>query len=67
MGNDFHLLSVMGTQNQSKIDKGPEGYMPPDRSYWCEYVTHWVAINRDWDLAMTVEEEEKVQEVLGDC
>jgi len=41
--------------------------VPLNKAYWCEYVTNWVTIKRDWGLFMTVEEEEKVQEVLDDC
>lgn len=63
LGNSFHLLSVMGDENQSKSDKTPEDYMPPNRAYACQYLAQWLKVKLIWSLGLTPPEKDKVMEL----
>lgn len=60
MGNNFHLLSVNGKENTTKSDRTPEGYMPPQRSYQCQYLVQWLKTKLIWSLGLTPPEKETV-------
>lgn len=62
-----HLLAVKASENRRKSDKGPDGYMPPDAAYRCDYVRIWVKIKTDWQLSMTGPERAAVAQVLSSC
>ena len=36
------LVAVTGSTNQSKGDRTPDEWLPPDRSSWCTYAEMWV-------------------------
>ncbi|CAN5528507.1 hypothetical protein BH10BDE1_BH10BDE1_15290 [soil metagenome] len=59
-----HLLAVSGHENMAKGDSGPEGYLPPDPTYVCEYVANWMRIKAVWNLTFSVDEENAVQVAL---
>lgn len=63
MGNEFHLLPVYGPENSSKSDKTPEGYMPPNRGYQCQYLAQWLKVKLIWSLGLSVSEKEAVEEL----
>ncbi|KHD88408.1 MAG: hypothetical protein OM95_09805 [Bdellovibrio sp. ArHS] len=63
MGNEYHLLSVYGPENSSKSDKTPEGYMPPNRAYQCQYLAQWLKVKLIWSLALSVSEKKAVEEL----
>ena len=44
LGDDDHLIAVQDNANQSKGARGPDEWMPPDESYWCQYATDWAEI-----------------------
>ena len=44
LGDDDHLIAVQDRANQSKGARGPDEWMPPDESYWCQYATDWAEI-----------------------
>lgn len=62
-----HLLAVKASENRKKGSKGPEGYLPPDTTYHCDYVKEWVKIKKDWGLSMTVPETHAVKEKRDSC
>jgi hypothetical protein len=62
-----HLLAVSASENRKKGAKGPDKYMPPLKSYHCEYVRIWIKIKEDWELNMTEAEGETVQKILENC
>ncbi len=66
LGYDFHLLSVFGTENMKKSDKGPDKYMPPDASYACTYVRNWLYVKMLWGLTMTFPEATAIRRILVD-
>ena len=64
---DGHLNAVLDSENSSKGSRGPEDWKPPDRSYWCEYATHWIKIKVAWDLTATQRELEALKQMLDTC
>lgn len=36
-----NLIAVSGHENQSKGNKGPDEWLPPNKKYQCEYVVKW--------------------------
>lgn len=53
LANNFHLLSVSGTENIRKLDYTPERWMPLDPNYRCQHLWNWVAVKMIWHLMMT--------------
>ena len=62
-----HLIAVSSRANRSKGARGPEEWMPPDETYWCEYAQDWAEIKERWELTMTKVESEIVMDMLGTC
>ena len=67
LGDDDHLIAVQDNANQSKGARGPDEWMPPDETYWCQYATDWTEIKARWDLTMTDPEAEAVVDRLQRC
>jgi hypothetical protein len=63
MGNDFHLIPVYGPENLKKGDKTPENYMPPKKTYSCQYLKTWLEIKLIWELALTPSETKAIQRI----
>jgi uncharacterized protein DUF1524/excalibur calcium-binding domain-containing protein len=61
------LLSADDAANQTKGDKGPEAWKPPNRDYWCEYSRRWVWIKSDWQLTVNLSERSALRQMLGTC
>ena len=64
---DGHLIAVKASANRSKGSKGPEGWKPPDRAYWCQYAVDWISIKNDWELAATESEAAALEQMLDTC
>ena len=64
---DDHLIAVQDRANQSKGARGPDEWMPPDETYWCQYAQDWAEIKARWKLTMTDPEAEAVMEMLQRC
>ena len=39
----------------------------PDRTYWCQYLTDWVAVKKKWKLSMDQEKADVVKKGLKVC
>lgn len=63
IGNNFHLLSVNGTENMRKGDRSPREYIPPNRKFTCQYLKNWLEIKYLWNLRLTPTEIERIQDI----
>ena len=61
------LLSVEDNANQSKGDKGPEAWKPPNEAEWCDYAARWTLIKSDYDLSINPQEKTTLRQMLADC
>jgi hypothetical protein len=61
------LLSVEDNANQSKGDKGPEAWKPPNEAVWCDYAERWISIKDKYDLSINPEEKEALTQMLDGC
>jgi hypothetical protein len=62
------LRAVTSNTNQSKSDKDPSNWLPPNADDVCRYVGDWVAIKARWHLQMDTSEFGRIRNVLrGPC
>ena len=61
------LVAVTGSTNQSKGDRTPDEWLPPDRSSWCTYAEMWVEVKSAWGLTVTAPERARLAELLASC
>ena len=61
------LLSVEDNANQSKGDKGPEAWKPPNEEVWCNYAERWIGIKAKYNLSVNAEEKTALEDMLGTC
>ena len=64
---DMSLIAVSASSNRSKSDRDPADWMPPNKDYWCEYITAWVQVKTRWSLSVDSAEKSKIEEVAEDC
>lgn len=65
--NPDHLIAVYDRANQSKGSRDPASWMPPNRSYWCDYLEDWIAIKQEYDLTVDQEEVDALTEGFQHC
>ena len=58
------LILVAGSQNASKNDSDPAEWMPPNVSYRCTYLSHWVMIKHHWKLTVDLREKNFIKKLL---
>ncbi|MES2855980.1 MAG: DUF1524 domain-containing protein [Bdellovibrionota bacterium] len=66
LANSFHLKAVSGHENMSKGDRSPVRYMPPNKSYQCEYIADWIKVKAVWELVATKDEVEAIKAVAAE-
>lgn len=64
MGNQFHLLSVDGPENLKKSDHTPHAYVPPNKTYTCQFVKNWLNVKLIWSLRITPQEGNAIQNIV---
>lgn len=62
-----NLLAVDGPANQEKGDGDLATWLPPQKSYRCEYAVRVVEIKAEYRLWMTGAEHDKAAELLNQC
>lgn len=60
----LNLLAVDGPSNASKGDGDAATWLPPNRSFWCEYVTRQIEVKHKYDLWMTKAEHSASLEII---
>ncbi len=64
----YALIGVTDNVNQSKGDRDPAQWMPPEATYHCQYVIDWALIKYRWSLAVDSAEMAKLTlELSGEC
>jgi len=64
LGNNFHLLPVLGTENNRKSDSSPDAYVPPSQEFVCQYLINWLKIKSIWQLKIGKREALGIQDAL---
>ena len=67
-GNDpLNLLAVSSSLNRQKGDGDAASWLPPAKSYRCEYVARQIAIKAKYDLWVVKAEKTAMRRVLDGC
>ncbi|WP_141361912.1 HNH endonuclease family protein [Glutamicibacter uratoxydans] len=67
LANDpLNLLAVDGPTNGSKSDSDAASWLPPNRDYWCPYVTAQIEVKHKYSLWVTKAEKSSMLRVLND-
>jgi hypothetical protein len=61
------LLAVSSEMNQSKSDRDPAEWMPPNRGVWCRYVNAWIVQKAGWHLTVDAAEHDALARVVATC
>lgn len=68
LANDpLNLLAVDGAANQQKSDGDAATWLPPNKSFRCQYVARQIAVKQKYQLWVTPAEKEAMQRVLRSC
>jgi hypothetical protein len=63
----LNLLAVDGPANQQKSDGDAATWLPPNKSYRCDYVARQISVKASYGLWVTRAEHDAMARVLGDC
>jgi hypothetical protein len=63
----LNLLAVDGPTNERKGDGDAATWLPPQKSYRCQFVARQVAVKAKWHLSVTRAEHEAIGRVLARC
>lgn len=61
------LYAVTSRINESKGDRAPDTWMPPDQDFWCQYAESWVKVKSTYDLIVTQDEYDALSNMLDTC
>lgn len=68
LANDpLELLAVDGLTNQQKSDGDAASWLPPNKSFRCEYVARQIAVKQKYSLWVTPPERDAMGRVLASC
>jgi hypothetical protein len=63
----LNLLAVDGPTNSRKSDSDAASWLPPNRKYWCSYVSRQIAVKYKYKLWVTSAEKSSMVRVLKTC
>lgn len=63
----LELLAVDGPTNEQKGDGDAATWLPPNKSYRCEYVARQIAVKAKYHLWVTKAEHDAMQPILNTC
>jgi hypothetical protein len=61
------LIAVTSSTNQSKSDRDPADWMPPNRGAWCRFADAWITQKAAWHLTIDPAERDALRNVLATC
>lgn len=64
---DFNLLAVNGSDNQSKSDKSPSHWMPPNEAYHCFFAGKYLSVAVQYGLPITQADHRVLASVAPSC
>ena len=68
LANDpLELIAVSGKQNQIKSDANAATWLPPNKSFRCEYIARQIAVKQKYKLWVIPAEQEAMRNVLNAC
>lgn len=68
LANDpLELLAVDGPANNQKSDGDAATWLPPNKSFRCEYVARQIAVKLNYGLWVTQAEHDAMSDILGKC
>ncbi len=68
MANDpLELLAVSGAANQQKSDGDAATWLPPNKSFRCQYVARQITVKKKYKLWVTQAEQQAIVSVLSKC
>ncbi|MEB3069090.1 HNH endonuclease family protein [[Mycobacterium] vasticus] len=62
-----NLLAVAGQGNQDKGDAGPGQWMPPNKSFACQYAVAYIAVVRGYGLRLDQPSAEELRRAAATC
>ena len=63
----LNLLAVKGSLNSQKGDGDAATWLPPQKSYRCEYISRQIAVKKKYRLWITAAERSAILKVLRTC
>lgn len=68
LANDsLELLAVDGSANLQKSDGDAATWLPPNKSFRCQYIARQIAVKQKYKLWVTQAEHNAMTAILGDC
>jgi hypothetical protein len=61
------LIAVSRSSNRSKSDRDPADWLPPLRSYHCQYINDWMVVKIKWELSVDAREFSALRTVAAGC
>lgn len=61
------LIAVSASSNRSKSDRDPSAWLPPSKSFTCQYVGSWIAVKYRWSLTIDSSEKKVLASKLATC
>ena len=65
--NKIALIAVNRSSNRSKGARDPSEWLPPNKSFHCEYIRRWKRIKAIYKLGMDKKEKRFVYQKLSEC
>ena len=65
--DQLEVIAVDDGANQSKGDKGPDLWKPPNQAAHCLYAKRWIAIKTKYALTVSAPEESALDSMLNTC
>lgn len=68
LANDpLNLLAVDGPTNQKKSDSDAASWLPPNKSYRCQFVARQIAVKQKYELWVVQAEYDAMKRILSGC